>query len=427
MRIAVVGAGIVGVTSAYELAVDGHEVTVFERRGSVAEETSFANAGLVAPGYVTPWAAPGMPGKVLRQLFSRHAAIRFAGLPRPGLVRWLWRFWRACEPATYEAHRSSLQQLAHYSQQRLNGLAEELALDFEQGRGLMVLLRTPQDLVRSRPGLKLLATLGVDFRLVDADEARTLEPALSPEIPLRAAVHLPHEQSGNCRLFAQLLKAEAQARGARFVFQRRVRAIEAGPPLRLHHEPIEEDGDPPAQDTFDAVVVCAAVGSRALLKPLGLRLPLQPVYGYSITAPLRRREGEPVPGPKLALMDEHYKVAITRLGDRLRVAGMAELGGDPGTMTDPAMDTLYRVLHDWFPGMVQLQQVQRWKGARPMLPDGPPLIGPAATPGVWLNLGHGSSGWALACGSARALADRIAGREPALDLHGFAPDRPGLR
>jgi D-amino-acid dehydrogenase len=125
-------------------------------------------------------------------------------------------------------------------------------------------------------------------------------------------------------------------------------------------------------------------------------------------------------------MDEHYKVAITRLGDRLRVAGMAELGGDPGTMTDPAMDTLYRVLHDWFPGLVQLQQVQRWKGARPMLPDGPPLIGPAATPGVWLNLGHGSSGWALACGSARALADRIGGRDPGLDLRGFAPDRPGL-
>lgn len=427
MRIAVVGAGIVGVTTAYELAVDGHEVTVFERRGSVAEETSFANAGIVAPGYVTPWAAPGVPAKALRQLFSRHAAIRFAGLPPPALARWLWRFWRACEPVAYEAHRRDLQQLAQYSRQRLNQLADGLALDFEQGQGLMVLLRTPQDLVRVRPGLKLLASLGVDFRLVDADEARRLEPALAPEVALRAAVHLPREQSGNCRLFAQLLKAEAQQRGARFVFQRRVRAIESGSPLRLHHEAVDEDGDPPAQDSFDAAVVCAAVDSRALLKPLGLKLPLQPVYGYSITAPLRRREGEPVPGPRLALMDEHYKVAITRLGDRLRVAGMAELGGARDAFSARGMDTLYRVLHDWFPGMVQLQQVQRWKGARPMLPDGPPLIGAAATPGLWLNLGHGSSGWALSCGSARALADRIAGREPALDLRGFAPDRPGLR
>jgi D-amino-acid dehydrogenase len=126
-------------------------------------------------------------------------------------------------------------------------------------------------------------------------------------------------------------------------------------------------------------------------------------------------------------MDEHYKVAITRLGDRLRVAGMAELGGAPDVFSERGMDTLYRVLHDWFPGLVQLQQLQRWKGARPMLPDGPPLIGAAATPGLWLNLGHGSSGWALSCGSARALADRVAGREPALDLRGFSPDRPGLR
>jgi D-amino-acid dehydrogenase len=179
----------------------------------------------------------------------------------------------------------------------------------------------------------------------------------------------------------------------------------------------------PITEGFDAVVVCAAIGSAALLRPLGLKLPLQPVHGYSITAPLRRHEGRADHGPHSALMDERYKVAISRLGMRVRVAGSAEIGGSDTTHHQGSLDTLYKVLHDWFPGSAHLSQAQRWKGARPMLPDGPPVLGRSGIAGVWLNLGHGSSGWALSCGSARLLADALAGRPAAIDTEGLGVER----
>jgi D-amino-acid dehydrogenase len=425
MRIAVIGAGIVGVTSAWELAADGHEVTVFERRATVAAETSFANAGVIAPGYVTPWAAPGMPRKVLGALFAAHAPVRIAGLPGPATLAWLRRWLRACAPATFERNRAAMHTLATYSQQRTRALARDLALDHEQRDGYLVLLRTPREVQLARPGLKLLAEWGVDFHLVDAARCRTIEPALEPSTALAAGIHLPHDGVGNCRQFAQLLKNEAQRAGVAFRFEHEVRAIEAGPPLTLRWSTGTEGWSEAAP--FDAVVVCAALGARALLKPLKLKLPLQPVYGYSVTAPMRHFDGYPDPGPRAGLMDEAYKVAITRLGQRIRVAGSAELGGSATQIAKAPLATLYKVLDDWFPAAAQPGQAQVWKGARPMLPDGPPLIGPAPIPGVWLNLGHGSSGWALACGSARVLADRVGGRAPAVDATRFALDRLARR
>lgn len=414
MRVAVIGAGIVGVTTAYELAADGHEVTVFERRGTVASETSFANAGVVAPGYVTPWAAPGMPRKVLGQLVSRHAAVR-VNAGALSHARWLWRWWRACRPAAYAPNRSAMLRLARFSQARLAELTRTLQLDYEQRPGYLVLLRGVRELVQARPGLALLAELGAKFELVDADQARRLEPGLNPDTELRAAVHLPADGVGNCRQFAQLLKAEAQRLGADFRFDADVRGLRAGSaPAVL---------TPQGEQAFDAVVVAAGVDSAALLRPLGLRVPLMPVYGYSITAPLRAQDGLNAEAPQAGLMDEKYKVAITRLGQRVRVAGSAELGGHPDRFSEGALATLYRVLDDWFPGAAVTAQAQRWKGARPMLPDGPPLLGASGAPGVWLNLGHGSSGWALACGSARVLAAQLAGREAPLDTAGLGVER----
>ena len=426
MRVAVIGAGIVGVTTAFELARDGHQVTVFERRGTVAEESSFANAGVVAPGYVTPWAAPGMPAKVLRHLLSRHAPVRLARPLAPGQLGWMWRWWRACRAPVFAANRARLYRLARYSQQRLNAVSHELQLDRERAAGYLVLLRTPRDLALARGSLTLLAELGVNFHLVDAARARGIERGLNTDTPLHAAVHLPNDEVGNCRQFAHLLRGEAQRLGAVFHFNRTVASLTAGAQPALLHRPTST-ADAPQQDRFDAIVVCAAMGAAELLKPLGLRLPIAAVHGYSISAPLRQLEGFPHLGPTAGVMDEKYKVAISRLGQRVRVAGSAELGGRPEQHSEAAIHTLHKVLDDWYPGCANLAQVQRWKGARPMLPDGPPVLGASGAPGVWLNLGHGSSGWALSCGSARVLADQVGGRAPVIDVSGLDIGRLGGR
>ena len=415
MRIGIIGAGIVGVTTAYELAVDGHEVTVFERDASVATGTSFANAGVIAPGYVTPWAAPGMPRKVLGHLFSEHAPVRLSGLRTLALAPWIWRWWRACRPEVYQANRSRMHRLARYSRERLDLLTQQLRLEYEQTRGYMVLLRSERDLKLARGGIKMLAEIGVPFELIDAARARGIEPGLHESTPLRAAIHLPQDGVGNCRQFAHLLKGEAQKLGANFRFNETVRAIRPGRPATV--------ATAQGENSFDAVVVCAGPLAAPLLDPIGLRLPIVPVHGYSITAPLRHLDGQPDLGPRAALMDEAYKVAISRLGQRVRVAGSAELGGRLDDMRAPALETLYRVLEDWFPGAAQLSKVQSWKGARPMLPDGPPVLGASGRDGVWLNLGHGSSGWALSAGSARVVADQIAGRTPPIDVEGLGVGR----
>jgi len=418
MRVAVIGAGIVGVTSAFELASDGHQVTVFERRGSVAEETSFANAGVMAPGYVSPWAAPGLPAKLLRQLLSRHAPVRLAWPMAAGQLGWMWRWWRACQAPIYATHRERMVRLARYSQQRLQHLRLELQLEHEQSSGYLVLLRRAQELKGARTHLKLLAELGVKFHLLDGTQARLIDPGLNPDLALHSAVHLPDAEVGNCRQFAHLLRGQAQALGAVFRFNRSVDRIDAGSqPLLTHCGTASAEA--PQQEAFDAVLVCAALGSPALLRPLGLRLPLLAVHGYSISAPLRQLDSYPDLGPRSGVMDEQYKVAISRLGQRVRVAGSAELGGRLDRMHAATLNTLHKVLDDWYPGCAQWAQAQRWKGARPMLPDGPPVLGPSGAPGVWLNLGHGSSGWALSCGSARVLADQIAGRAPMIDVSGL--------
>ena len=416
MKIAVIGAGIIGITSAYELACDGHEVTVLERCGAAAEEASFANAGLVAPGYVMPVAAPGMPAKMLQHLFGRYGPVKI-GLPLSlHELHWIWRWYLACRLDRYLVNRATLQQLALYSRDRLHLITTDLKLEYERSDGYLVLLRSKHDSHLVQPGLQVLRETGVSFKELDANDARKIEPALSPDTPFFGAVHLPGGEVGNCRQFALLLKNEAQRLGVKFLFNAKVTQIKPTGDVAISLRGEE------AALHFDAAVICAGVDSARLLAPLGLKIPLAAVHGYSISATIR----EPLNAPHSAVMDERYKVVISRLGNRVRVAGSAELGGTPTQKCASSLQTLYKVLHDWFPGAAKLSGgVQEWKGACPMLPDGPPIVGPSGSVGIWLNLGHGSSGWALSCGSARVLADLISARVPDLDVSGLSMSRLG--
>jgi D-amino-acid dehydrogenase len=445
MRVAVIGAGVIGVTAAYELAVDGHEVTVYERSGTVAAGCSFANAGLVAPGYVSPWAAPGMPAKVLRHLFSEHAPVRIGGMLDRAALGWAWRWWRACRPNVYRVNRARMHRLAHFSRERLLQLTERLELDFERRQGLLVLLRSAREMTLAEAGVRALAELGAAPTILDAAGCRVIEPGLHPETPLHAGLYSRDDEVGNCREFTHLLRKQAERAGARFRFNAHVEAISAGaaPALRVLQAPHDardealrardsassgwSDTQPEPGETsepsFDAVVVCAAVESRALLRPLGIRIPLLAIHGYSMTAPLRNDDAHLHLEPRAALMDERYKVAISRLGQRVRVAGSAEIGGDLERHSARAQATLDKVLDDWFPGVTRRSAAQRWKGARPMLPDGPPVLGPSGAEGVWLNVGHGGSGWALAAGSARLVADAVVGRKTPIEIDGLGIER----
>ncbi|MDQ3061172.1 MAG: D-amino acid dehydrogenase [Pseudomonadota bacterium] len=419
MKVAVIGAGIVGITTAYELAMDGHEVTVFERRGAAAEEASFANAGMTGSGCATPWTAPGMPGKVLRHLFRRHAPLSLSLPLSSRELAWLWQSMRACKLDTYLANRTRLQRLAFYSRHRLHLLTGQRELEYERAPGCLVLLRDEKDSHLIEPGLQVLRDAGVPFRQLNADEARQIEPALNPDTDFLGALHLPDDEVANCRQFALLLKHEAQRLGAHFKFNTTIAQLDRTQPAT-----VLVAGENTLR-RFEQVVVCAGLASAQLLRPLGLHIPMAAVYGYSVSAPVR----EPLNAPRSVLMDERYQVAISRLGNRVRVAGSAEIGGSPERQCQATLKTLYKVLQDWFPGAAQHSgsngSVQVWKGARPMLPDGLPLLGHSGRPGLWFNFGHGANGWALSCGSARALADLMAGNPAEIDMEGLDLGRLG--
>jgi D-amino-acid dehydrogenase len=303
----------------------------------------------------------------------------------------------------------------------MRDIAEHFQLEYDRSTGYLVLLRGDSDRKLAEPGLQVLRDSGVAFKEIGPEAARALEPALNPDMQFAGAIHLPDDEVGNCRQFALLLKNQAQASGVSFEFNTAVEPLNPAAPGLLQVWLLGADA--PVQRRFDAVMVCSGVDSAALLRPLGVEIPLAAVYGYSITAPIRER----LNAPRSAVMDERFKVAITRLGRRVRVSGSAEIGGLPDKKHASSLQTLYKVLQDWFPGAAALAGtgagVQEWKGARPMLPDGPPLLGASGVPGVWVNLGHGSSGWALSCGSARVVADLMSGRQPEVDVEGLGVER----
>jgi len=420
-RVAVIGAGIVGTCTAWYLRERGFEVTVLERRDGVARETSWGNAGVIAPGYVTPWAAPGMPRKVLSYLFAAEAPVLFRPVASAALLRWIARWLRECELSRYRVNKSRMQRLAFYSRGELHALRAQLGIDDGRRAGYLQLLRGERDLAMTGPARALLEESGVPHRMLDAAQCRELEPALSPVTPLVGALYLPEDESASCPAFAQALAAAALAAGVRFEFGRTVQRItvEGGAVTGVL---ATRDGRLPERaDRFDAVVVAGAVDSLPLLARHGIRLPIWPVKGYSTTLPL----DDEAAGPRHAMIDEAYKVAITPFGRSIRVAGTAELGSPRLEPRAAALRTLVKVGRDWFPDAARWEQAECWVGARPMTPDGPALLGATPVRGLYVNMGHGSTGWAMACGAGKAVADVVAGRPPEIDLDGLTLARLG--
>jgi len=412
MQVAVIGGGVIGVCTAYFLADAGHEVALIERCGNVAEQSSFGNAGIVAPAYAIPWASPGMPGKFLSYLFKDIAPAQIKPRLEPALWRWISQWITECDLQRFRTNQQRMQNLANYSRDVLHQLREREQLDYEQTRGFLQLFRTERDIALIEPLLQLAADKGNALALLDAETTRAIEPALSRDTPLAGGLYFPDDETGNCSLFTKQMKQAAQAIGVTCHFSAEVKTISP------HNRRVDLQLDD-NEFTADAVVVAAGADSAQLLAPLGIQVPLYPVKGYSATASIKDFEQ----APKSAIMDEAYKVTVARMGNRIRIAGLAELGSRDAELREAALRTLIKVGEDWFPNAANYGNAQFWCGARPMLPDGPPLIGATSVSNVYINIGHGPTGWSMAAGSAKLVADIVSGTAPAIDVDGLGLER----
>jgi D-amino-acid dehydrogenase len=419
MHVLVIGGGIIGVATAYQLNQSGHDVTLVEREADVACLTSKGNAGVIAPGYVTPWAAPGMPLKIVKYMFKSASPVIF----RPQFERRQWQWvahWlKECDLERFRVNKQRMQRIAYYSRDCLTAFREQHPFEYWRTQGYLQLFRTESDQALARPALQILAEAGINHRLIDADECARVEPALRwAAVKPVSGLYLPDDESGDCAEFARQLRTLCESKGVAFRFNSEVEHLlgsssgVSGVRLRDAH------GSTSTIDA-DAIVVAAGIESRELLLPFDIRVPLYPVKGYSATLAI----ADPDRAPRAAVMDESLKTAITRMGPNVRIAGTAELGDGSLTIREQATRTLLKVMRDWFPDAADLSQASFWAGRRPMTPDGPPLLGKTPVRGLFLNLGHGSTGWAMSMGSAKVVADLIGGREPAIDLSGLTLDR----
>jgi len=405
MHIIVIGAGIVGVTTAYYLHEKGYSVTVVERQPEVAAETSVGNAGHVCPSYATPWAAPGMKGKSLKwslqSWLGMESALRFSPRLDRHQWRWLGQFLSQCNAERYAINKARMGRLARYSHSQLKAIRERLDIQYEQTTGgNLQLFRTQEGLDNAGLAAQVLAEAGVPFQLLDADACVTFDPALrAARSQLVGGMLLPQDETGNCPLFARALADWLQTQGVTFLLGTTVQRIEfaGGAVTGVRTEQ--------ALLQADAYVVACASASVALVKPLGLSLPVYPVKGYAITAPV----SDPAAAPRSGVMDEYYKVAITRMGNQIRAAGTAEIGSWDTRVRARDCATAIKSLKLLYPEGADMSKLTYWAGLRPMTPDGAPLIGATSYSGLYLNAGHGSNGWTTACGASRLIADKIAG------------------
>jgi D-amino-acid dehydrogenase len=399
---------VVGVTSAWYLAQAGHEVTVVDRQPQAGMETSFANGGQISAAHAEPWARPSVLPKILRWLGREDAPLLFR--PRADWAQWAWalRFVAECTPGSFERNCRALAGLAAYSRECLLALRERLGIAYDQlSRGILHFATGARDFEALAAAAESMRALGIAREVKSAAECLALEPALrSSHDPLAGGVYTPTDESGDAHRFTRELAALASQCGVAFRFDTPLQAMEV------------EDGrvsavrvrDDKQRLSADAYVVALGSYSPLLLRPLGIRIPVYPLKGYSITLPLG--PAEEAAAPTVSLTDEAHKIVISRLGRRLRAAGTAELGGYDTAVNPVRCAAIARRVRELFPALGGITTVDNWAGLRPATPGNVPLIGRTRLPNLYLNTGHGTLGWTLACGSARALADLVSGRRP---------------
>lgn len=413
MRVIVLGSGVIGVASAYYLAQQGAQVTVLDRQSGPAKETSFGNAGQISPGYSTPWAAPGIPFKAVKWMFQHHAPLAINIDGSMWQLQWMAQMLKNCNPQSYAVNKERMMRVAEYSRDCLRQLRSETGIHYEnRSKGTLQVFRNEAQLEAVQRDIQVLKECGVDFNLLNAQELGSVELALAHTDKLVGGLHLPNDETGDCYLFTNALAKVAQDLGVEFKFDQNVEQ------LIVEGDEIKGVMVNGAILTADRFVLAFGSYSRDFLKPLQLNLPVYPVKGYSLTIPIV----EPKFAPQSTVLDETYKVAITRFDQRIRVGGMAELSGFNLGLNDDRRATLEMVTQDLFPGG-DLQQASFWTGLRPMTPDSTPIIGATKYKNLFLNTGHGTLGWTMACGSGKLISDLVMNHRTEISTDGLSIQR----
>lgn len=414
MKVIVLGAGVVGVTTAYYLARAGVDVTVLDRQPAAAEETSFGNAGQVSPGYSTPWAAPGIPLKAIKWMFQKHAplAIRLDG--SLWQLNWMAQMLRNCNSHSYAINKERMTRVAEYSRDCLRQLRADTGIAYE-GRtgGTLQLFRTEAQLEAVQRDIAVLKECGVAHEMLTTEQLASVEPALAhAKAHLSGGLRLPNDETGDCNLFTKHLAKICESLGVEFRFNQSVDALlregDSIAGVKVGDEVLKAD----------RYVLAFGSYSRAFAASLELDIPVYPVKGYSLTVPLVNESL----APQSTVLDETYKIAVTRFDNRIRVGGMAELGGFDLRLDPRRRATLEMVVQDLFPAG-DLKAATFWTGLRPMTPDSTPILGGTRYGNLFLNTGHGTLGWTMSCGSGRYIADLVTGRQPEISSEGLSIDR----
>jgi D-amino-acid dehydrogenase len=416
MKVLVLGSGVIGVTTAWYLSDAGHAVTVVDRQPEPGMETSFANGGQVSWSSATPWAAPDIPLTALTWLFKPHSPLVLRPRIDPSLWAWLFRMLGNCTAQRFARNRERMLRLARYSHDCLVALRVRTGIEYDQTtRGLLTLFRNRRSFAEAQHGGDLLARLDVPFEVLDADGCAALEPALAQARErIVGGVHFPADEAGDCRKFTVALAERAKQRGVTFMPSTNIER------LAVSGDRVESVATSAGDLTADAYVLACGSYTPLLLRPLGIRLPVYPVKGYSMTLSTNAATL-----PRGTLSDETYKIVITRLGDRLRVAGTAELAGYDLKLRPFRFATLEHAIRDLFPDVMDGARAEYWCGLRPMTPDNPPVLGRTHIRNLMLNTGHGTLGWTMACGSGKAMASLISDRCPEIALDDYSIKRFG--